>query len=354
MEDEYEELSVGIFAERRKLLVLGGLLILLLFTCLIALVIGAYNISVGDVFRTLLRHLGLYGGAAEADTLQSIVVWEVRLPRIILAALVGITLAVAGGVFQGCFRNPLVDTFILGVASGSAFGAALAIVIPSFFLSLQLSAFLFGALAVAAAYFAARVRGETPVVTLILAGVIIGSVFDALVAMLQYFARDAALREIVFWLMGGFYYSTWKDVLMLAPFTIASTLFLWGMGWKLNILSMGDEEARALGIHTERLKAVLIAVATLATAVAVSLVGIIAWVGLLMPHAARMLLGPDHRYMLPGAALLGATYMVVCDTLARTLTSAEIPVGILTSLVGAPFLIILLRSKAGAVFGGSP
>ena len=338
----------GTTGHRRKLVILGVLSAGLVGTILAALVLGNYEISTADVFKTLFRHLTFSEDSVKR--LDSIVVWNVRLPRILLAALVGMTLAVAGGVFQGCFRNPLVDTYILGVSSGAAFGAALAIVLPGFLMSLQVSAFVFGAMAVAGAYFAARTRRETSVLMLVLAGVIIGSVFDALVAMLQYFSRTSALREIVFWLMGGFYYASWQDIALVAPVTLISVLLLWSQGWKLNILSVGDTEARALGIHTEWLKAGLIAVATFATAVSVSTVGIIAWVGLMMPHAARMLLGPDHRYMLPGAALLGAIYMVICDTLARTLISAEIPVGILTSIVGAPYLLYLLRTKAKVGF----
>ncbi|MDY6866162.1 MAG: iron ABC transporter permease, partial [Halobacteriota archaeon] len=243
------------------------------------------------------------------------------------------------------------EPYILGISAGAAFGAAMGIVYPSFFISIQLSAFIFGGLAVYGAYSLARVRGETPIVTLILAGVIIGSIFSALVSILKYMASDTALREIVFWLMGGLYYATWNDILIVAPIVLPSFFLLWCMGWKLNIISMGDEEARALGVSPEKYKFIVISLATMITAVSVSLVGIIAWVGLMMPHAARMILGPDNRFVIPVAATIGGIYLILCDTLARTLTTAEIPIGILTPVIGAPYLIYLLRNKGKVVFG---
>ena len=274
-----------------------------------------------------------------------------RLPRVFLAITVGAALAAAGAVFQGCFRNPLVEPFILGVSSGAAFGAGLGIVFPQFFLSIQISAFIFGSIAVAIAYSLARVGGKTHTLTLILAGVIIASVFEGLVSILKYTANAAALRTIVFWIMGGFYYASWRDVAINGPIVIFCFFVLWTFSWKLNVLSMGDEEARALGVNPDRFKLLFVFLATLMTAVTVSTVGIIAWVGLMMPHAARMILGPDHRFVIPAAAMLGGIYLILCDTLARTLTSSEIPVGIITSILGAPYLFYLLRTRGGSVFG---
>ena len=164
-------------------------------------------------------------------------------------------------------------------------------------------------------------------------------------------ANDSALREIVFWLMGGFYYATWQDVFLTVPIVFISFLIMWMYSWKLNILSMGDEEAKALGVNPEKSKLIIITIATLVTAVAVSTVGIIAWVGLMMPHAARMILGPDNRFVIPSAAMLGSIYLIVCDTMARTLTTSEIPVGIITSIVGAPYLCYLLRNKGRSLLG---
>lgn len=339
------------FSEKRKVLVIGITFMLLIASALLVVTMGAYNIGILDVYNTILVHL-TFGDINTIEKLHNTIVWDIRLPRIILAITVGLALATAGAVFQGCFRNPLVEPYILGVSSGAAFGAALGIVYPQFFLSIQVSAFIFGGVAVFAAYSLANVRGKTPVVTLILAGVIIGSIFMALVSILKYISDDTALREIVFWLMGGFYYATWDDVKLIAPVVFAGFFIIWLMSWKLNILSMGDEEARTLGVNPEKNKLVVVTLATLITALSVSAVGIIAWVGLMMPHAARLIIGPDHRFMIPMAALMGAMYLILCDTIARTLTPAEIPVGIITSIIGAPYLIYLLRSKGKTIFGG--
>ncbi|MDO9540073.1 MAG: iron ABC transporter permease [Methanocalculus sp.] len=338
------------FGEGRKIGILIALALLIIITACIAVVMGAYDISIAAVYRTILTHL-TFGDVSALPRLHNTIVWDIRVPRIILAISVGGALAIAGAVFQGVFRNPLVEPYILGVSSGAAFGAALGIVFPHIFFSIQISAFIFGALAVTFAYMLARVRGETPIITLILAGVIIGSIFSALVSLLKYISTDTALREIVFWLMGGFYYATWGDVRLLTPFVLFCFIILWGLGWKLNILSMGDEEARTLGVNPEQYKFIVVALATAVTAFAVSLVGIIAWVGLMMPHAARMMLGPDNRYVIPAALMMGATYLIICDTLARTLTTAEIPVGIITSILGAPYLCYLLRQKGRVIFG---
>jgi iron complex transport system permease protein len=348
---QFSNPSYDIFHERKKKLILIFLFFLLFFSIAVALTQGVLSISFPDVYKTLLTHFNPFDSNIEVNRLYDTVIWEIRLPRIILAVFVGIALAISGAVYQGCFRNPLVEPYILGVESGAAFGAALAIVIPTFFLSLQISAFIFGIIAVFGAYFLARIRGETPIVTLILSGVIIGSVFSALVSILQYISSDTALRQIVFWLMGGFYYTTWEDVLYIIPVVLICFFSVWILSWKLNVLSMGDDEAKTMGVNPERFKAIFITFATLATAMCVSAVGVIAWVGLMMPHAARMILGPDHRYMLPAAALLGAIYLIVCDTLARSLTTSEIPVGIITSLLGAPYLIHLIRQKGTGSFG---
>lgn len=342
--------TAGGFDERRKIIILLALAAVLLITASVAVVLGAYGFTVTDVYRTILVHL-TFGDVSSLPKLHNTIIWDIRVPRIILAVSVGGALAIAGAVFQGVFRNPLVEPYILGVSSGAAFGAALGIVFPAVFPSIQVSAFAFGGLAVAFAYLLARNRGEAPIVTLILAGVIIGSIFSAFVSLLKYLADDTALREIVFWLMGGFYYATWDDVRILAPVVFISFIVLWALGWKLNVLSMGDDEARGLGVNPEKYKFIVIALATAITAFAVSLVGIIAWVGLMMPHAARMLLGPDNRFVIPASLMMGGCYLIVCDTLARTLTTAEIPVGILTSILGAPYLCYLLRNKGRVIFG---
>ncbi|MFW5930874.1 MAG: FecCD family ABC transporter permease [Desulfosalsimonas sp.] len=326
----------------------AGLVILLLaltVTACAAVIIGKLEMTPAEVWHALTSRICPFVDQRSVQDLHDTVVWELRVPRVLLTIAVGAALASAGAVFQGCFRNPLVEPYILGVSSGAAFGAALGILFPAMF-SVQLFSFLFGVIAVACTYGFGRIRGETPMLTLILAGVITGSLFGALVSILKYIAQDAALRGIVFWLMGGFYYAGWQDVAWVLPIVSACLLIMWKMGWTLNVLSLGDEEARSLGVSTERSRLVLIILATLMTSVAVSTVGVIAWVGLMMPHATRMIVGVDHRFVLPAAAIMGAIFLIVCDTIARTLTSAEIPIGILTSILGAPYLFYLLRTRA--------
>ena len=345
----FEHKSGGIvFSNRTKVSFIIALLVALTITVLIAITRGAYDISVIAVYEVILDNLNI---ATQTNSLFNTIVWEIRMPRILLAIVVGMALATAGGVYQGTFRNPLVEPFILGVSAGAAFGAALSIVFPQYLFSIQLSAFMFGMVAVFAAYSLASVRGQTPLVTLILAGVILGSLFGSAVSLLKYISTDTGLREIVFWMMGGFYYATWSDVYQIVPVVAICTIVLCLMGWKLNVLSMGEEEAKTLGINTERTKIILITLATFITALSVSVVGIIAWVGLMMPHAARLVIGPDHRFLLPSAAIMGAIFLIICDTIARTLTSAEIPVGIITSILGAPYLMYLLRTKKNIFFG---
>ncbi|WP_421907860.1 FecCD family ABC transporter permease [Methanolacinia petrolearia] len=347
------DLGYGIkngFVEGRKIAVLLVIFFILIISASVAVILGTYDITIPEVARTILTHL-TSGNVEEIPKTQDTIIWDIRLPRVLLAIFVGGALAISGAVFQGVFRNPLVEPYILGVSSGAAFGAALANVFPAIFFSVQLSAFAFGSMAVGMAYLLSRVRGETPVVTLVLAGIIIGSIFSALVSLLKYISDDSALREIVFWLMGGFYYASWSDVSLLAPAVVICLIIIRILGWKLNILSMGDEEARTLGINPEKYKLILIALATAITAFAVSFVGIIAWVGLMMPHASRLILGPDNRFVIPAAFMMGGFYLIVCDTLARTLTSAEVPVGIIASILGAPYLCYLLRNKGKEIFG---
>ncbi|MBR3880040.1 MAG: iron ABC transporter permease, partial [Mailhella sp.] len=212
------------------------------------------------------------------------------------------------------------------------------------------SAFIFAMAAVLLAFFLARTHGRTPPLTLILSGIIVGSLFSALVGIMKYLSTDTELREIVFWMMGGFYYATWNDVVLIASTVLPCLALLTMLAWKLNILSLGDEEARSLGLHPDRLRSVFIVLATLAVSVCVSSVGIIAWVGLMMPHAARMIFGPDNRWVIPCSALLGALYLLLCDTLARTITGTEIPIAIVTSIVGAPYLLWLLRVKGKELY----
>ena len=334
-------------SSRTASLVLLAVGLVLLFIW--ALTMGEYAITPQKAWETIWAKLSLADqeamSAAGISRMDEVIVWNIRLPRLLLSVLAGMALAVSGAAYQGCFRNPLVEPYLLGVSSGAAWGASLAIVFPNIFPQGQLTAFACALIAVFLAYSLARRDGETPPVTLILSGIIVGAIFSALVSIMKYLAADTELREITFWMMGGFYYATWHDVLINAVSVLPCVCLISLLGWKLNLLSLGDEEARSLGLHPDRTRLLFLILATFAAAVCVSTVGIVAWVGLMMPHAARMLLGSDNRYAVPGAALLGAMYMLLCDTVARTLTGSEIPVAIITSILGAPYLLWLLRSK---------
>lgn len=319
------------------------LIVILLLCMIMALMLGDYKISVGKI-ASLFKILDL--NAFNITKMDQIVVFDIRMPRILTAVLIGFALSNAGAVYQACFKNPLVEPFILGASSGAALGAALAIIFSTIFFDITLSAFLFSILAVFMSYILAKNGGVVPIVGLILSGVIVGSIFLALVSIIKYLSEDAQLREITFWMMGGLYYSKWSALCEIFIVVFICFVILFSLAWKLNLLSLGDNEAKSLGVNPEKYKPIFIVLATLMTAVCVSNVGIIAWIGLIMPHVARLIIGPDNRWVLPIAGLLGAIYLLVCDTLARTITIAEIPVGIVTSLVGAPFLIVLLRSKA--------
>jgi iron complex transport system permease protein len=242
-----------------------GTLSALLLAMLAAVVIGTYRISIADVFRVIAARLagGADGGIAAA------VIWSSRIPRVLLA-LVGAALASSGAVFQASFATRSSSYPILGVSSGAAFGAALGMVAPHFPLSVPLAAILGALAAVGLVHLLARSRGDAPIVTLVLSGIIVGSMFAAGVSMLKYLADEAALRDIVFWLMGGFYFANWPDVAMAAPVVLAAAIVMIAGGWRLNVLSMGDHEAETLGIDPKRTRRVLLAAATLATAVSVS------------------------------------------------------------------------------------
>ncbi len=274
----------------------------------LAMISGDYSLTAGDIANIVAAHLGL--DDETVPKMHDIIVWRIRFPRLLLAVMTGMAMAVSGTVYQGCFRNPLVEPYILGVSAGASCGAAFAIVFPAIFPNGQITAFIGGMAAVLISFFLARNRGETPPVTLVLSGIIVGSLFSAVLGIMKYLASDVELREITFWMMGGFYYANWHDVAVTACAVLPCLAVLASLSWKLNLLSLGDEEARSLGIHPDSLRILFILLATLAASVCVSVAGIIAWVGLMMPHAARMMFGPDNRWVIPGSALLGAPYLL--------------------------------------------
>jgi len=271
------------------------------------------------------------------------VVWNLRLPRIIAAVLIGCSLSVAGASFQGLFRNPLVSPDILGVAAGAGFGAALGIIISGSPAVVQMLAFAFGLLAVMISYGISRMVRSNPVLSLILAGMAIGSLFNAFLYLMKYIADPTdQLPTIVYWLMGSLNGIDKNDLLMAGIPMLVGLIILLLIRWRLNVLAMGEEEALALGVDTQKLRIIVILCCTVMTASAVCISGIIGWVGLVIPHVGRMLVGPCHKRMLPIAALLGAVFLLLIDDVARTAISVEIPIGILTAIIGVPFFLFLL------------
>jgi iron complex transport system permease protein len=261
----------------------------------------------------------------------------------LLVFVTGGILAASGTALQAIFRNPLVDPYILGLSSGAAFGAALANAVATW-LPVQLSAFAFGLIAMGLAYSMARTGGRVPIVSLILSGVITSAIFTALLSIVQITAHERSLQTIVRWIMGSFNAVTWPTLSSGWYLLIGGTAVMILLRWRLNVLALGDDEARSSGLNVERYKAVFIVAAALVSSVAVAMAGIVALVGLIVPHMVRMLVGPDHRVVLPLSAALGATYLVLVDDMARAAFGVEIPLSIITTLIGAPFFWLLLRT----------
>jgi iron complex transport system permease protein len=256
---------------------------------------------------------------------------------------VGGALSVAGASFQGLFRNPLVSPDKLGVSAGAGFGAALAIVFSTSAIIIQSSAFIWGLIAVAITYFFGRKFKGTSMMTLVLCGIVVSGIFVSMLSLIKYIANpNDQLQSIVFWLLGSLAFVTNQDVLIVALPIVIGTLILLMIRWRVNILSMGEEEAQTLGINPKRIESIIIICCTLITAASVSICGIIAWVGLVIPHITRMIVGPDHKILLPASIIVGAFFLLFVDDLARSLTTTEIPLGLLTTFIGAPFFIYLL------------
>jgi len=311
----------------------------------VALTLGFYQISVLDVARSLLSSV-LPAAAAEVPEIARRLVLDVRLPRVLAAMLIGAGLAVTGAVFQGIFANPLVDSGLLGVTAGAGFGAALAMVLGTDGVMVQTAAFAFGLFAVTMAFLGSRLYRSAPTILLTLMGILIGSFFASLTSLLKYLADPLdTLPSITFWLLGGLTGIGWRSLPLLATLTVAGAVFFVLVRWRLNVLSLGDAEATALGMHPQRMKILLLVASTLVTAVAVAVGGVIGWVGLVIPHAARMLVGPDHLRLIPMSLALGASFLLTIDTVSRSLLPSEVPLGVLTGLVGVPLLIALLRRQ---------
>ena len=311
---------------------------------LFAFTVGRYPVSLGDLATVLAAKAT--GHAPQVSQAVQSVILDVRGPRVLAAVLVGSALAVAGTAFQGLFRNPLVSPDILGASSGAALGAVLGIYLSLGVFIVQGFAFVGGLIAVAMVYvIGSMVRSRDPILVLVLTGVVVGSLLGAGVGLVKYLADPYnQLPAMTFWLLGSLAATTVSDLIPLFGPVAIGTAVLIALRWRMNVMSLPEEEARALGVATGPLRIVIVAAATLVTSASVATAGIIGWVGLVVPHLARSLVGPDFARLLPAAAILGGGYLLLIDTLARTAAEVEIPLGILTAVVGTPFFIWLLAS----------
>ena len=275
------------------------------------------------------------------------------MPRIVAAILTGGALSLSGAAYQGLFRNPMVSPDILGVSSGAGFGAALAILLSFGIIGIQLSAFFMGLVSVCLALSISKImgHGHDKTLILILSGMIVGALFSALISLMKYVGdSEFKLPDITFWLMGSLSAVTMDDLKFVAPIIVLASIPILLSSWKLNVLSFGDDEAQTLGINTKVLRIVVISSASLLTASVVCVTGLIGWVGLIIPHFARFVVGPNHRILLPASFLMGGVFMLLVDDLARSIASLEIPLGIITSLIGAPMFFILLKLSSKKVW----
>ena len=318
----------------------GGLVVLVA----IAFSVGRFPVTPVELVTVLWAKLTgtAHGLPASIDT----VVFNVRGPRIAAAILVGAALAAAGAAYQGLFRNPLVSPDILGVSTGAALGAVVGIYLSLGVVAIQTLAFVVGLGAVVVVYAVGMaLRRHDPILVLVLAGIVIGTLLGSCVSLLKYLADPYnQLPAITFWLLGSLASVTLGDVRAVAPSVVLGLVPLVLLRWRMNVMTLGEDEARALGVDTRRLRLTVVAAATLMTAGVVSISGVVGWIGLLVPHLARFLVGPDFRRLLPASILLGSGYLLAVDTLARTMARIEIPLGVLTAFIGAPFFIWVLAA----------
>ncbi len=323
------------------------LLLVLVLTAFVSLFLGRYSMSGDELLQVFFAKLT--GSSVSGMEIAEHVIFQVRLPRILIAALVGAGLSIAGASLQGLFQNPLVSPDILGVCSGSGFGAALGILVTSGigYLTTGLS-FAFGLVSVFLTLSMVRTKGESQTMSYILSGIIVTSVFTALTSLIKYVADvNDQLPAITFWLMGSFANTEFSDFWIILPPISVGIIGLLLLRWRLNILSLGEEEAYSLGVNPKATRTAIILLSTVITASCVMVSGIIGWVGLVIPHICRRIVGVNHSSLLPASAILGGAFMVVVDCLARNLTAAEIPIGILTALIGAPFFALIYTRLKG-------
>lgn len=303
--------------------------------------LGRYPIAPFDVINTLL--CPIFPQCEVSPTITTIV-FEIRLPRILGAFVVGSSLAMAGVAFQSIFKNPLVSSDLLGVSNGAGFGAALAILISGVGVVTQIFAFIFGIISVSITYMLSKAYKSGGILVLVLSGVAISAFFSALVSAIKFVADpNDKLPEIVYWLMGSLASVTVDKLIMILVPVVLGMIILFALRWNMNLLAMGDEEAQSLGINPSRVRLLIIIGCTLLTSAAVSISGIIGWIGLVIPHMARMVVGSDNRILIPASLSLGASFLLLIDNISRALISIEIPIGVLTAIIGVPIFLYLLK-----------
>jgi iron complex transport system permease protein len=322
--------------------------ILLIIISSISLTYGNYKIDLSIILNWLCSKLSLTTNILWTKE-QDLILASIRLPRIVLVSLVGSSLAVSGAVLQSVFKNPLVSPYILGVSAGASFGVSIVIVfIQSYnFLLLQSFAFVFGVVAVLFVLLVSRLFSSSNTIILVLSGVIISAFFSSFVSLLQYFSEEQQLQSILFWTFGSFNNSSWKDVVLVSPINIICSIILITQSWRINVLSLGEQESQVLGIDTNKFRIMLIGITTLLTSSVTAVCGPIGWIGLLIPHIVRFIGGANNFYVVINSFLFGAVFLQMVDLIARNIASVEIPVGIVTAIIGLPFFIfILYKSKS--------
>ncbi|MDD6920174.1 MAG: iron ABC transporter permease [Eubacteriales bacterium] len=304
---------------------------------------GRYFISVGEIFDSLFKKLS---GAAIDDKTVEAVLFHVRLPRIAFAILVGAALSIAGACYQGLFKNPLVSSDVIGASSGAAFGAALAILLGLSTTGISLSAFFWSIVAVIIVYLVGNTLKINPILGLVLSGIMIGAVFSSGLSFLKLVADPMdQLPQITYWLMGSLSGTKTEDIIPVAIIMFIAIFMLWASRWHLNLLTFSDEEAKTMGLNVKMLRLMVILCATLLTAASIAVSGVIGWISLAIPHFARLIIGSDYRKLLPLSLLLGSNFLLIVDNISRLTFSSEIPLGIITSLIGAPFFLFLLHRE---------
>lgn len=313
----------------------------------ISLMLGRFSLSLREIWQLLLSRI-MQVEASWQNGAEN-VLFQIRLPRIAVAAMVGAALSVAGVAYQGMFRNPMVSPDILGASSGAGFGAALAILLGAGYFGISLTAFIFGMIAVFLAWIMSRFSKTNQTLAMILAGMMTASLFSAATSFVKLIAdTQQQLPAITYWLMGSLSAAKQKDVLFLLIPTAIGMIPLFLLRWRLNLLTLGEEEAQTMGVHTRTLRLIVIICATLLTSASVAVSGMIGWIGLVIPHFCRMLFGYDYCRLIPGAAVFGAAFLVLVDDIARLVASSEIPLGILTAFVGAPIFFYLIVTGGAA------